>query len=526
LIESIEGKRGIPRKRPPFPVTSGLNQLPTLMNNVETFACIPMIIADNGEAFNAIGTNDSHGTKAFALAGKVRQGGLIEVPIGISIGDIVENYGGGAEDEHTIKAVMIGGPSGGCIAKRRFDISVDYKTLQRNGAMMGSGGLVVLDECDCMVDLSLYFLRFLREESCGKCTMCREGIGQLCSLVEKLTLQGEKNLQILDRIEQLAKYIQQGSLCALGRTAPNMVLSALHEFRDEFQSHVKNQCPAGKCLELTNFFIDKEKCIGCTKCVQICAADAIACTPLQSAEISPDKCVKCGACRSICPENAVINYYDSYLENDPPLMPTYSPLFVDNNYVQIDDLLYEFVPNKTILDFAHTLKFTIPTLCYLKEVNETAHCMVCAVWNASLGRFVPACEQSLQPGHVYEINSPKVRDFRREAISLMLHRHDFKCGKCSAKGNCNFFDLVREYAVKKQKSTLQFPDKIVAKNVIFEAGKCILCQRCLKLSENTLTVHHRSDHSCISPAPHSWDLVPNATANVCPTGAISINTNS
>ena len=307
LLESIQGNRGIPRKRPPFPVTCGLNGVPTLINNVETFACVPMILADDGKAFQAIGTEASRGTKAFALAGKVRQGGLIEVPIGVTIGEIVEQHGGGAEEGHTIKAVMIGGPSGGCIPQRHFDLPVDYETLQSHGAMMGSGGLVVLDERDCMVDLSLYFLRFLRDESCGKCVMCREGVGRLCDLVEQLTRNVVKDDALLARIETLARHIQQGSLCALGRTAPNMVLSTFQEFRQEFESHVQNACPAGKCRELTGFQVLPERCIGCTKCVQNCAANAIDCVVLESSQIISEKCVKCGVCRVVCPQQAIDN---------------------------------------------------------------------------------------------------------------------------------------------------------------------------------------------------------------------------
>ena len=268
LLESIEGRRGIPRKRPPFPVTSGLRGIPTLMNNVETFACVPIILVDDGAAFNAIGTAD------------IRQGGLVEVPVGITIDDIVEKYGGGAEKGHEIKAVMIGGPSGGCIPKRLFNTEVDYQTLQKNGAMMGSGGLIVIDECDCMVDISLYFLRFLKNESCGKCVMCREGVPRLYALVEQLTP------DLLERIASLALHIQQGSLCALGRTAPNMVLSALHEFRNEFEAHLVNECPAGKCVELTEFHVTDD-CIGCTKCAQVCAADAIECEPVSAAPSAP-----------------------------------------------------------------------------------------------------------------------------------------------------------------------------------------------------------------------------------------------
>ena len=520
LLESIEGRRGIPRKRPPFPVTSGLRGIPTLMNNVETFACVPIILADDGASFNAIGTSDTHGTKAFALAGKVRQGGLIEVPVGITIDDIVEKYGGGAEKGHEIKAVMIGGPSGGCIPKRLFNTEVDYQTLQKNGAMMGSGGLIVIDESDCMVDISLYFLRFLKNESCGKCVMCREGVPRLYALVEQLTQKGEKSPDLLERIESLALHIQQGSLCALGRTAPNMVLSALHEFRNEFEAHLVNECPAGKCVQLTEFYVTDD-CIGCTKCAQVCAADAIECEPLVKANILSDKCVRCGVCRSVCPAHAILNRAASRPPKELPFQQVESTSPAEGDIIVIDGVSYPFVAGRTMLDYVE-----LPTLCFMKDVSDAAHCMVCAVWDAVLKRFVPGCEQLVQKGHVYETNSERVRDFRREALSLMLLRHDFKCGTCSAKGKCKFFDLIREYKAKREKSDWECPSKVETATLTYEAGKCVLCQRCVGVSKETLAIHNRADNSCISPGPAGWDsIAPDMAAAlcaVCPTGALTL----
>lgn len=531
LLESIEGKRGIPRKRPPFPVTSGLYGQPTLINNVETFACIPVIVQDDGDVFNRIGTDKSHGTKAFALAGKVRKGGLIEVPIGITISDIVEKFGGGPEEGHTLKAVMIGGPSGGCIPKERFDLSIDYETLQQSGAMMGSGGLIVLDERDCVVDMALYFLRFLREESCGKCVPCREGIIRLCELMEQLTKDGNKEAKLLGHIESLAIHIQQGSLCALGRTAPNMVLSTLHEFREEFEAHMQGRCPAGKCAALTAFQVSDE-CIGCTICAQNCAADAINCVPLEHAWIDQERCVRCGVCRTVCPEHAIMNVHGDRLqeldafEDSRTGVPIteYPKRFAEGNTIEVDGIDYPFIEGITLLDYADVHGWSIPTLCFLKDVSENAHCMVCAVWDASMGRFIPGCEQQVQKGHVYHTDSQQVREFRQEALSLMLNRHDLKCGNCSGKGDCRFFDFVREYRVKKQKSDRVYSDKQSGIHIAFDAGKCILCHRCIAVSKNQLTIHHRGEKSCVTPAPQSWDCITESMAetlsNICPTGAL------
>jgi NADH-quinone oxidoreductase subunit F len=303
LLASIEGNRGSPRLRPPFPAENGLWGKPTLVNNVETYATVPWIIREGPEAFAALGTPASKGTKVFALAGKVNRGGLIEVPMGVTIRQIVEEIGGGIKEGRRFKAVQIGGPSGGCIPESLADTPVDYEALTEVGAIMGSGGLVVLDESDCMVDIARYFLAFTQDQSCGKCTFCRVGTRRMLDILERLCA-GEGSAGELETLEQLAYAVKSGSLCGLGKTAPNPVLSTLRYFRDEYEAHLEGRCPAGKCKALITYRVT-DKCIGCTLCAQHCPADAIPFTPYEMHEIDNDKCTRCGICRDKCPEEAI-----------------------------------------------------------------------------------------------------------------------------------------------------------------------------------------------------------------------------
>ncbi len=303
LIASIEGKRGTPRLRPPYPTESGLWDKPTLINNVETFAVVPWIIRNGAEAFAAYGTEKSKGTKVFALAGKVVRGGLIEVPMGISIREIVEEIGGGPPDGKRFKAVQIGGPSGGCVPAELAHTPVDYESLTAVGAIMGSGGLVVLDESDCMVDIARYFINFTQKESCGKCTYCRIGTRRMLEILDRIC-EGQGKKSDPDTLEQLAPLVNQGSICGLGKTAPNPVLSTLKYFRSEYEAHLEKRCPAGKCKALITYSVT-DACIGCTLCSQHCPADAIPMTPYQKHEINMDKCTRCDACRKVCPVDAV-----------------------------------------------------------------------------------------------------------------------------------------------------------------------------------------------------------------------------
>ncbi len=303
LMASIEGRRGMPRLRPPFPAQKGLWGWPTLINNVETYAAVPWILRNGAEAFARIGTGRSRGTKVFALAGKVARGGLIEVPMGISVGQIVEEIGGGIAGGLKFKAVQVGGPSGGCIPATRDNLSVDYETLTEAGAMMGSGGLVVLDETDCMVDIARYFLQFTQNQSCGKCTFCRVGTRRMLDILDRLCI-GKGEAADLEELEHLAKIIKQGSLCGLGKTAPNPVLSTMRYFRDEYEAHVQGRCPARKCKALIKYTIT-DACIGCTLCAQHCPTEAIEMKPYEKHEVIDEKCTRCGTCKVVCPSDAV-----------------------------------------------------------------------------------------------------------------------------------------------------------------------------------------------------------------------------
>ena len=312
LMTSIEGKRGEPRPRPPFPAIKGLFGKPTILNNVETYANIPAIIRNGAEWFSSMGTEKSKGTKVFALGGKIVNTGLVEVPMGTTLREIVYDIGGGIPNGKKFKAAQTGGPSGGCIPEQHLDVPIDYDNLLAIGSMMGSGGLIVMDEDNCMVDIAKFFLEFTVDESCGKCTPCRIGNKRLLELLNKVT-DGTATMEDLDRMEQLCNYIKQNSLCGLGQTAPNPVLSTLRYFRDEYEAHVRDKvCPAHVCKKLVRFEIDKEKCIGCGICARQCPANAIERTDyvapghkLASMVINNEKCVKCGACVGACKFGAI-----------------------------------------------------------------------------------------------------------------------------------------------------------------------------------------------------------------------------
>lgn len=306
LIESLEGNRGMPRLKPPFPAQKGYFEKPSNINNVETFANVSWIINNGGEAFAAMGTENSKGTKVFAVTGKVKRGGLVEIPMGKTLRDVIFNIAGGIRDGKEFKAVQMGGPSGGCIPAALLDTVIDYKSLAATGAIMGSGGMVVMDETTCMVGIAKFFLEFTTKESCGKCVHCRIGTKRLCEILTRI-VEGKGEEGDVEKLTELCNAIKDGALCGLGQTAPNPVLSTIRYFRDEYDAHIREKkCPAKECAALLTYSIDKDKCKGCSACAKKCPVNAITGEIKKPFEINAETCIRCGSCKSTCKFGAIV----------------------------------------------------------------------------------------------------------------------------------------------------------------------------------------------------------------------------
>ncbi len=517
LIASIEGKRGMPRPRPPFPAQAGLWGKPTLINNVETFANIAPIILNGPRWFRSIGTERSPGTKVFALAGKINNTGLVEVPMGTSLRQIIYEVGGGIPGEE------VQGGADGRAVRRLHPRGVPGRSHGvrfpgEPGAMMGSGGLIVMDEDTCMVDVAKFFLQFTQDESCGTCVPCREGTKAMLDILERIT-RGEGEEDDLALLESLAETIKKTSLCGLGQTAPNPVLSTLRYFRDEYEAHVREKrCPAGVCKGLAPYVIHLDKCRGCGRCVKVCPAEAIYPVELPKAAgdeerarrrlplyaIDPSKCIKCGACAAECRLGAILAEGEGQARGTQ-LGEVFA---MERVRLLIDGQPVEVEPGATILEAARRIGIDIPTLCHHPALGGGGACRVCVCEVEGAKTLVAVCVCPASDGMVVWTHSKAVRDARRMMVELILAAHPQDCLACARSDTCE----LRRLAARLNAGPAWFRrEKAVpavdASNpsLVRDPSKCILCGRCVKVCRDVQGVAaigyaHRGIEAAVGPA--------------------------
>lgn len=437
LMTSIEGHRGEPRPRPPFPAVKGLWQKPTLLNNVETYANIPQIILKGPEWFASIGTEKSKGTKVFAVGGKINNTGLVEIPMGTTLREVIYDIGGGIPNGKKFKAAQTGGPSGGCIPASHIDTPIDYDSLTQLGSMMGSGGLIIMDEDTCMVDIAKFFLEFTVDESCGKCPPCRIGTKRMYEILERIT-EGKGEEGDIEKLEMLAKNIKASALCGLGQTAPNPILSTLRYFRHEYIEHVRDKkCAAGVCKALMHYEIDAEKCKSCGICARQCPVKAISGEKKVPYVIDQNKCIKCGVCMEKCPFKAI---------SKKPNGRGCEKMQMVN--VTIDNCKIQVPANYTVLEAAKQANIDIPTLCFLKDINEVGACRMCVVEVKGARSLQAACVYPVSEGLEVYTQTPAVREARKVTLELILSNHEKKCLTCVRSENCELQRLAKDLNVK------------------------------------------------------------------------------
>ena len=479
LLASIEGKRGMPRVRPPYPAQSGLSGQPTCINNVETFANVAAIVEHGADWFASVGTQRSKGTKVFALTGNIKLGGLVEVPMGMTLRDVVFTVGGGILHDRPFKAVQIGGPSGGCLPTALLDTPIDYDNLIAAGAMMGSGGLVVMDEQTCMVDLARFFMEFIRNESCGKCIPCREGTTRMLEILERIvrpyrdedaeaTIQRFKSVIML---EELAQVIKDTSLCGLGQTAPNPVLATLRYFREEYEAHVfQRHCPAGACRSLLTFTIDGDKCEGCTLCVRNCPANCITGSVKQPHLINIEQCLRCGRLPNGDMPFQRGNRSDRSLKGEKKMADTIT-LTINDKPVKAH------VRANAVAGLPGAWHRYTDAVLSGKPFPSGA-CRMCVVEVDGARGLVPSCAFPAAEGQVVHTHSPRARRARKTIVELLLANHPQECLTCVRSGKCELQMLAQDLGIREQRyEGLRRAYPVDASSVSLERDpeKCILC---------------------------------------------------
>ena len=488
LIASIEGERGMPKPRPPFPAVSGLWGKPTIINNVETLAAVARIMQYGEETFSKFGTEESKGTKTFALVGKIKNAGLIEVPMGTTLREIIFGIGGGVQNDRKFKAVQTGGPSGGCIPAEKLDIGVDYESLRAAGSIMGSGGLVVMDEDTCMVDVARYFLEFAWKESCGKCTPCRLGTKQMLDILTDIT-EGKGDIRDIEVLEKLSEGIIKGSLCGLGQTAPNPVVTTLRYFRHEYEEHIlNNRCTARVCRNLIHFDILPEKCTGCHICYKVCPVKAISGDPKQIHYIDQESCIKCGLCLEKCPVK--FSAIEKYAGEKLTVLVIMKPITLT-----IDGRKITTEKGKLLLEAARENGIYIPNLCHHPDLDPTGVCRMCVVEISGRPGHVVSCVTPAEEGMEVRTDTDSLRLTRQISLELLHVNHTQDCTSCYQNNQCKLQEVTAYVGVDKsrldrmRRTKPEIPADTSNPFFTLDHNKCIMCGICVRTCDEVQGVN-------------------------------------